>query len=161
MKADQINRFVLTLLLVITVFLLLDSYLLPLDTSRGVLVTKTGQETSMLRVAINGKQTQWTITVPLRTYNNIEVNDTIEVGRSFITHRILKIGVPAKGKEYSWHIGFVFLGGYDFLTFLIVTISVYLFFFYNKVKRAETKREITIYLGCLCALFILLYYLFQ
>lgn len=162
MKADQINRFALVALLGITVFLLLDSYVLPMNMVKGVLVTKTGQESSMLHIAIVQKPKQTTLlTVPAETYNHISVNDTIEVGRSFITHRIMKIAVLGKGRAYRWNIGFVFLGGANFLIFLVVSIAAYLFFFYNMVKRAESRREITVYLGFLCGMFIVFYFLFQ
>jgi hypothetical protein len=120
MAADRINRLILIFLLGICLFFLLDCYVLPLDTSKGVLVTKTESATSKLRVAIYRIQTQRTlITVPSRAYSDIKVNDTIEVRRSFITHSIQKVSVYKKGNVYTWRTGFVALGGLDFLVLLI------------------------------------------
>ncbi|MES2003253.1 MAG: hypothetical protein V4450_01935 [Bacteroidota bacterium] len=161
MTQDRTNRIVLGFLFGISVFLLLDCYVFPLDTSNGVLVTKTGGTDSRLRVAIYRIETeQGLITAPLTAYNDIKVNDTIEVGRSYITHANLKVSVHGKGAAYSWRIGFIALGGLDFLIFLISSNALYLFFFYKKSKEIQMRRDITIFLTCINMLFFLFCILF-
>ncbi len=72
MTADRINRLILISLLGISLFMLLDCYMLPLDTSKAVVVTKSEQTLSKLRVAIYRIQTQRTsITIPAMAYNKI------------------------------------------------------------------------------------------
>ena len=162
MTADQINRLILISLLSISIFLLLDCYVLPLDTSKGVVVTKTEGSLSGLRVAIYRVETErGLITVPPLAYDNIFVNDTIEVGRSFITHSNQKITIYRKGANYSWRLGFVCLGGLDFLMLLIVGNAVYLFFFYKKIEKAQVRRDITIFITFIFILFSLLNFLFK
>ena len=136
--------------------------MLPLDTSKAVVVTKSEQTISKLRVAIYRIQTERTsITVPALAYNNTRENDTIEISRSFITHAIQKVAVYKKGSAYKWRTGFISLGGLDFLVLVIISNTLYLFFFYNKLKRAESRRDVTIFLAFLTALFMLFYFLFQ
>jgi hypothetical protein len=102
--------------------------LFPLDTSKGVIITKTEQ--SRLRIAIFRIETERNlITVPPLAYRNTRVNDTIEIGRSFITHIVQKVAVYKKGDTYSWRIGFVSLGGLDFLVFLLLPMAVIFSFF--------------------------------
>ncbi len=162
MTADRINRLILISLLGISLFMLLDCYMLPLDTSKAVVVTKSEQTLSKLRVAIYRIQTQRTsITIPAMAYNKIRENDTIEVGRSYITHSIQKVAVYKKGTSYTWRTGFVSLGGLNFLILIITSNALYFFFFYKKLKRAESRRDITIFLAFLTALFMLFYFLFQ
>ncbi len=151
--ADRINRFILVSLLGICLFLLLECFVLPLHTSKGVVITKTEQALSRLRVAIFRIKTEkGLITVPSMAYKNTRVNDTIEVGSSFITHSIQRVAVYKKGEAYSWRVGFIALGGLDFLVLLIVANSCYLFFFYRKLKTAQMKGDIT---------FFLFYFLFE
>ena len=162
MTADQINRATIISLLGISVFLLFDCYVFPLDTSKGVVITKTESATSRLRVAIYRIQTDRNLlTVPPIAYNKINENDTIVVGRSYITHAVQRVAVYKKGDSYSWRIGFISLGGFDFLVLLIVSNAVYLFFFYKKLKKVQTRRDITIFLSFLTALFLLFYFLFE
>jgi hypothetical protein len=162
MKADRINRLIIISSLSICLFLLLDSYVLPLDTYKGVLVTKTGTAVSRLRVVIYTVQTErGLLTVPSSAYEIIRENDTIVVSRSFVTHSISKVAVYKKGAEYSWRIGFIPLGGLDFLLLLIAGNALYLFFFYNKLKRPQTRRDISIFLVSLTVLFLVFYFLFE
>ena len=160
--ADRINRSILVALFSICLFLLLDCYVFPLDTSKGIVITKTEQAISRLRIAIFRIKTEKNlITVPPLTYRNTRVNDTIEIGRSFITHVVQKVAVYRKGDAYSWRIGFVSSGGFDFLLLLIVANGSYLFFFYRKLKKAQMKRDITFFLLFLSSIFFLFYFLFE
>ncbi|MES2328619.1 MAG: hypothetical protein V4539_03385 [Bacteroidota bacterium] len=162
MTADQINRLILVSLLSICLFVLFECYVLPFHTSKGVVVTKTEQALSRLRVVIFKIKTEkGLITVPSSAYKNTNINDTIEVGSSFITHTIQRMAVYKKGDAYSWRVGFVALGGLDFLVLLIVSISSYVFFFYQKMKKEQIKKDITIFLIFLSAIFFLFYFLFE
>lgn len=162
MTADEINRFILVSLLSICMFVLFECYVLPFHTSKGVVITKTEQALSRLRVAIFRIRTEkGLITVPPLAYKNTRVNDTIEIGTSFITHSIQRIAVYKKGDAYSWRVGFVLLGGLDFLVLLIVSISSYLFFFYKKIEKAQVRRDITFFFFFLSAIFFLFYLLFE
>lgn len=162
MTANQVNRSILVLLLCICVFIFLDCYKLPLDTYKGVVITKTESTISRLRVAIFTIQTErGLLTVPASAYNSVNENDTILVSRSFITHAIQKVAVYKKGDSYSWRIGFVSLGGLNFLVLLIAANAAYLFVFYQKLKRIQTRSDITIFLAFLTALFLSFYFLFE
>lgn len=162
MTADRLNRIVLFVLLGLCLFLLLDNYLFPLDTSKGVLVTKTEQTFSKLRVVVFRLHTEkLLITVPEIAYKNCKVNDTLEVGRSYLTHVIMKVGVYGKGKSYEWRTGFVPSGGLDFLVFLIICLSAYLFYFYDKFPERQIRRDLTIFLFAITGLFVLFYFLFK
>lgn len=162
LTADQFYRFILFVLLGLFLFLLVDSYLLPLDYAKGVLVTKREQSLSMLRVAVFRVHTErYLVTVPGIAYKNIRVNDTIDVGRSYITHVIMKVGLYGKGKSYQWQTGFVLSGGLDYLVFLVISLSAYLFYFSRKISKRETRRDLTIFLVAISGLFMLFYFLFQ
>jgi hypothetical protein len=161
LTADQFYRFILFVLLGLFLLLLMDSYWLPLDYAKGVLVTKTEQSLSMLRVAVFRVHTEKSlITVPGIAYKNIRVNDTIHVGRSYITHKIMKVGLYGKGKSYQWQTGFVISGGLDYLIFLIVSLSAYLFYFSRKISKRETRRDLMIFLVAISGLFMGFYFLF-
>lgn len=160
--ANRVDRSILVVLFSICLFLLLDCYVLPLDTSKGVIITKTEQAISRLRIAIFRIKTEkGLITVPSLAYKNTRVNDTIEIGRSFITHVVQRVAVYRKGDAYSWRIGFVSLGGFDFLALLIVANGSYLFFIYRKLKKPQMKRDLTIFLLFLSSIFFLFYFLFD
>jgi hypothetical protein len=69
--AERVNRSILVVLFSICLFLLLDCYVFPLDTSKGVIVTKTEQKISRLRVSIFRIETEkHTVTVPPIGYRN-------------------------------------------------------------------------------------------
>lgn len=160
--ADQINRLILFSFLGICLFMLAETYLLPLDTSKGVVITKTERTLSRLRVAIFRIQTKKNlITVPAMAYNHIMENDTIEIGRSLITHTIQKIAVYKKSNDNSWRIGFISLGGLDYLVLLVITHILYLGVFYKKLKTAEKRRDLTIFISFLSVLFLLFCFLFE
>lgn len=160
--ADWVNRSIHVFLFGTCLFFLLDCYVFPLDTSRGVVITKTEQSLSRLRIAIFRIRTEkGLITVPPLAYKNTRVNDTIEIGRSPITHIVQRVAVYKKGDAYSWRIGFVSSGGLDFLVLLIVTNGSCLFFFYRKLKTAQMKRDVTLFLLFLSSIFFLFYFLFE
>ncbi len=161
MTVDQINRLFLSLMLGFSVFLLLDSFVFPLDKAKGVLVNKTGQVSSQLRVVIFGDHLERTLITSGRAYSNISVNDTIDVYRSKITHSILKIGVYKEGKEYEWRTGCVFSGALNLLVFIIVSNAAYLFYFYKKIKNVQSRSGIVIVLAAPFLLFVFLYFGFQ
>lgn len=160
--ADRINRIILVSLLSICLFLLLECFVLPFHTSKGVVITKTEQALSRLRIAIFRIETEkGLLTVSPLAYKNTNVNDTIEIGSSFITHSIQRMAVYKKGDAYNWRVGFIALGGLDFLVLLIIANSSYLFFFYRKLKTAQMKRDITFFLLFLSSIFFLFYFLFE
>jgi hypothetical protein len=160
--ADRTNRIILSSLLGVSIFLLLDCYVLPLDTSKGVIVTKTEQSMSRLRIAVFRIQTErGLITVPPLAYRNTRVNDTIEIGRSFLTHIVQRVAVYRKGNAYNWRIGFISLGGFDFLALIIAANGSFLFFIYRKLEKAQMKRDLTFFLLFLSSIFFLFYFLFE
>jgi hypothetical protein len=160
--ADRVNRLIIASLLCISLFLLLDCYVFPLETSKGVIVIKTEQKVSRLRVTVFRVETEKnTLTVPPLIYNNTRVNDTIEIGRSYITHVIQKMAVYGKDESYRWRIGFVSSGGLDFLVFLIIANGSYLFYFYRKLTKPRMQRELTIFLLFVSSIFFLFYFLFE
>ncbi len=162
MTADQINRLILFSFLGISLFILLETYVLPFDKSKGVVITKTERSISRIRLSIFRIQTEKsTITVPPIAYNEIMENDTIEISRSLITHTVQKVSVYRKGEDYSWRIGFISLGGLDYLILLIISHILYLALFYKKLKSAQKKRDITIFLSFISILFLLFCFLFE
>ncbi len=162
MTADQINRLILFSFLGISLFILLETYVLPLDISKGVVITKTERSISRLRVGIFRIQTEKkSITVPPIAYNRIMVNDTIELGRSLITHTIQKVAIYRKGDANSWRIGFISLGGLDYLILLIISHILYLSIFYKRLASAQKRRDISIFLSFISILFLLFCFLFE
>ncbi|MEO8172776.1 MAG: hypothetical protein ABI581_06820 [Sediminibacterium sp.] len=162
MTVDRINRIVLASLLSISVFIFLDCFVFPLQTSKGVVVTKTEQKISRLRVSIFRIGTEKHIlTVAPITYRNAEVNDTIEIRSSYVTHVLLKMKIYRKGEVYNWRIGFISLGGLDYLILVVIANGAYLFFFYQKIKRPRIRRDLTIFLTVVSGIFFLFYFLFE
>ena len=162
MTTDQINRTILFSFLGISLFILLETYVLPLNTSKGVVITKTERSLSRLRIAVFRIQTEKnTITVPPIAYNRIMENDTIEISRSLITHTLQKVSVYRKGDAFQWRIGFVSLGGLDYLILIIASHILYLTVFYKKLNSAKKRRDISIFLSCISILFLLFCFLFE
>ncbi len=163
MPANRFYRSVLIFSCFISVFLLLDSLVLPLEKTKAVVVTKSEKAVSKLRVAIYRLETEHnSVTVPYEAYEAIDENDTIVVGRSYLTRKQLQLSVNKKnGKTYNWQIGFVALGGFDFLVFLTVVNLAFLFIGYPLIKRESLRRDLVIFLQVLFLVFLSFYFLFE
>lgn len=162
MFTDKNNRIILAVLLILCLLVSLECYVLPLHIQKGVVSNKTGEEDSKLRVAIFQVETdRELITVPPDVYKRIQINDSIEIGRSFFTSQIQRVSVSGKTGASVWQMGFVFLGGSDYLLLLCVCIPVYLFIVYNRINKKSLRRDLTIFLFVLVVIFLVLYCWFQ
>jgi hypothetical protein len=161
---DKVCRILLAVLFSVSLLLALDCSLLPVNTSKGVVVTKTESRFSQVRLSLlqNRSRIYNTLTVSVPVYNLLQVNDTVVLGRSMITGSPLQLSVyKAEGTVYNWHIGFVAYGGMDFLLFEIISTGLYLFVFYFRIQQPHIRRDITVFLSVVFAVFFTLYLLFR
>ena len=161
---DKVCRIVLATLFSVSLLLALDCSLLPVNTSKGVVVTKTESRFSQVNISLlqHDRREKITLTVSVPVYNRLRENDTILLGRSYLTASPLHLTVyKSDGITYEWRIGFVAYGGMDFLLFEIISTGLYLFVLYFRIQQQHIRRDITFFLSIVFAVFFTLYLLFR
>lgn len=161
MLSDRFNRFLLLTIFIVSVCLLSDNYFFPLKPVKAVLLSKTALADARLRVVLlSAKREKKLLSVPLQAYHTININDTILLGRSYLTNTILQLQISREGAIYRWQLGFLSLGGMDFLLLFIIGIPVIWCLYATQIKEPKKRRDITLYTLSVFVVLLVLYFLF-
>ena len=161
MTTEKFHHCLLIFSLLVSAFLYIDTYLLPLKTEQEV-VLDFEHFSQRIRRSTNHtyliKTTKKEIDVTQLAYNSTSINDTIILVSSKLTNSIQKITIKKNGYLSTFLVGFVNARMGSIFTPVLIICIVGFLFFYKKINYQEGKNNFTymIFISSLC---LISYYL--
>jgi ABC-type multidrug transport system permease subunit len=159
LATEQFQRRMQILSLSICIFILLDGYLIPFNSSKEVVTDHikrahpVGSGKIFYYKLITAKRK---LNVAGETYSAVKLQDTVIINQSMITRSIQQIVLEKDRNVYVWHVGFLSYDGVAYVVLLMMGI-VFFLIFYKKMDHPKGRQSVGYYLLFLSMSMLLLH----